>query len=553
MTRPPVADSPTAEWAAIQRREAERATPLRRIDPRVYTTLAITGGWCALLLAPQNLPLAMGFGVLATLLGTYAAILGRQVARQRAEFLRRALDAAQGRTTELERLRYLATVLLGGESSQQLQDEIARAAAELLEAEAAMVCLVAEEGRFLRIAAGVGPLVPHVGLLLPVERSLVGWVMTHDEPVLCPDAASDPRNFDPAGPRVALTSTAIMPLRSHGVVIGTVSAYNRRDGRQFDAHDLQLLAALGELVVLGLDRQAMLEDARQSEQQLAVKNRELVRATQLKSQFLTNMSHELRTPLNAIIGFSDLLLTRGVGDLNEMQDDFLQSVLRNGRHLLGLINNILDLSKIEAGRMTLALGACDVRDILTGAVTDTASLRSAKRQECEVRCEPGNDLAITADGVRIRQILYNLLANASKFTDEGGQIAVTAVRTRAPLPIPMDRAGDGLPEERRFVARDAVWIVVQDTGVGIKAEDMPKLFREFGQVDPGLGRQHQGTGLGLALCKSFVEMHGGMIGAESLPDVGSAFWFMLPVEGPVRRAGFAAAAGVGAPVTAVSA
>jgi protein-histidine pros-kinase len=266
----------------------------------------------------------------------------------------------------------------------------------------------------------------------------------------------------------------------------------------------------------------------------------------MKSQFLTNMSHELRTPLNAIIGFSDLLLTRGVGELNEMQDDFLQSVLRNGRHLLGHINNILDLSKIEAGRMQLTLGSTDVRDVLTGAVADTISLRSAKRQTCDVRVYEGDDLHITADSVRVRQILYNLLANASKFTDEGGEIVLTAVRARVPMPVPLDRATDSGSEERRFLPRDAVWVSVQDTGVGIKEDDMPKLFREFGQVDPGLGRQHQGTGLGLALCKSFVEMHGGQIGAESLSGYGSAFWFMLPVDGPVRRASFAGTIGTGA-------
>jgi len=512
----------------------------RRFDTRLITILAIALGWSAIYRAGESMPQAIALAVGASVAGLYAMQRGRELSIRRSENLRRALAAAEGRSRELERLRYLAAVLLGNGPTEALQDEIARAAAELLDAESAMIALVVEEGRYLRVAAGVGQLVPHVGLLVPVERSLAGWVLLHDQTVICDNQSTDPRNFDPSGPPLLLATCVIVPLRSYGVVVGIVGAYNRRDGQSFEQHDTELLSALGELVVLGLDRRAMLDDARQSEQQLAAKNRELVRATQLKSQFLTNMSHELRTPLNAIIGFSDLLLTQSIGPLNEMQDDFLQSVLRNGRHLLGLISNILDLSKIEAGRMQLSLGATDLRAVLTGAVTDTVSLRSARQQTCEVMIHDNDDLSLTADSVRVRQILYNLLANASKFTDEGGHIALTAVRARVPMPVPLDRASDVNSEERRFIPRDAVWVSVRDNGVGIRAEDMPKLFREFGQVDSGLGRQHQGTGLGLALCKSFVEMHGGMIDAESLVGVGSAFCFMLPVEGPVRRAAFAA-------------
>jgi signal transduction histidine kinase len=138
---------------------------------------------------------------------------------------------------------------------------------------------------------------------------------------------------------------------------------------------------------------------------------------------------------------------------------------------------------------------------------------------------------VVADGVRIRQILYNLLSNASKFTAEGGKISLAAVRTRAPLGRPAERAGD----ESRLVPQEVVWIAVTDEGVGIKREDMPKLFQEFSQVDSSASRRAQGTGLGLALCKKFVEMHGGTIGADSVYGKGAAFWFLLPAEGPVRR------------------
>jgi signal transduction histidine kinase len=242
------------------------------------------------------------------------------------------------------------------------------------------------------------------------------------------------------------------------------------------------------------------------------------------------MSHELRTPLNAIIGFSDLMLEGGAGDITATQREFTEAVLRNGKHLLSLINSVLDLSKVEAGRMSLSLALTDIREAITGAVTDTASLRTAKQQECILQLDSA-PLTIVADGVRIRQILYNLLSNASKFTAEGGKICLAAVRTRAPLRQPSDRAGD----RGRLVPHDVVWISVTDEGMGIKREDMPKLFQEFSQVDSSSSRRAQGTGLGLALCKKFVEMHGGTIGADSVYGKGTALWFLLPADGPLRR------------------
>jgi len=282
--------------------------------------------------------------------------------------------------------------------------------------------------------------------------------------------------------------------------------------------------------VVGLDRAAVLQESRQSERALAAKNAELQRATQLKSEFLANMSHELRTPLHAIIGFSDLILAGGSREINEQERDFLEAVLRNGRHLLALINSVLDLSKIEAGRMSLTLAKTDLREAIVGAVADTASLRSAKQQECALQLDDGA-LTIVADGVRVWQVLFNLLSNASKFTPEEGRITLSAMPTRAPLPLPADRAGD----ERRMVTQDVVWVSVVDTGIGITPEDKLKLFQEFSQVDSSSSRQAQGSGLGLALCKKFVEMHGGTIGADSIPGRGSSFWFILPASGPLRR------------------
>ncbi len=512
--------------------QATTTAPSRqtRFGTRALTAAAVLAGWTAFWLLAEQRPVGWFVGLAATLLAGFALHRGQQVADAQGQSLRIALAAADARNRELDRLRHLASTMLAGRELSELLREVAAAATELLEAEGGAITLVVEEGRFLRIEAATGPMRFATGRLLPVDGSLLGWVLSHDQPLISQDMDADPRSYPMPGTPISLTTTAIVPLRSAEVVIGTVSVYNRTDGRPFEEDDLQLLRTLGDQVVVGLDRANVLEEIRRNEQALVAKNRELLRATQLKSEFLANMSHELRTPLNAIIGFSDLMLTEGLGELNEQQRDFLEAILRNGRHLLGLINSVLDLSKIEAGRMTLNLVETDVLEAIQAAVTDTASLRTTKRQSCTVQVTEGRIEAL-ADGQRLRQILFNLLSNASKFTPEGGEITLSLVLTQAPLPVPADRSG----ERRRLSSREAVWISISDNGIGIKEEDKRRLFTEFSQVDSSASRQQQGTGLGLALAKKFVELHGGLIGAESIWGKGSTFWFILPIEGPVRR------------------
>jgi signal transduction histidine kinase len=496
----------------------------RLFGPGVLAGIAVAVGWVGLYFAFQRHWLGVALPLVTTVLGLAAHRRGEVLARRESE-------ALASRNRELERLRHLAATLLAGTDLTPLLHEVARAAVDLLEAESGGVTLVVEEGRFLKVAAAIGPFEASLGHLIPVDPSLLGWVVTHGRPLLSNDMEHDPRSYRLPGLDLELRTVAIIPLRSAGVIIGTVSVYNRSDGRPFGEHDLQVLQTLGDQVVMGLDRAAVLEESRRNERALVAKNAELQRATRLKSEFLANMSHELRTPLNAIIGFSDLVLAEGAGELDSQQRDYLEAVLRNGRHLLELINSVLDLSKIEAGRMSLTLEETDLRDAITAAVADTASLRSAKHQECTLDLDESG-LEVMADGVRVRQVLYNLLSNASKFTPEGGTISLSARRTRAPIRLPAERAGD----DRRMTTQDVIWVKVVDTGIGIAPGDMDKLFQEFSQVDSSPSRQAQGTGLGLALSRRFVEMHGGRIGAESVPGKGSAFWFILPIEGPRRRA-----------------
>jgi signal transduction histidine kinase len=502
----------------------------RRPGPAALSVAAVVIGWSGIYAAFHGSWLGVALPLVTTGLTWLAVVEGQRLGRARSGELRRALAASGARNRELERLRQLAATLLASTDSSRLIGEVAAAAGELLEAEGGGVLLLVEEGRFLRVASATGPLGQVLGALVPVDHSLVGWVVTHDLPLVSDDVAADPRTYVVPDMPATLRTAAVVPLRSAGVVIGVLSAFNRTAGRRFGDADLQLLQTLGDQVVLGLDRATVLEDSRQNVRALGAKNVELQRATRLKSEFLANMSHELRTPLNAIIGFSDLMLSGGTGEITAQQQEFLESVLRNGHHLLELINNVLDLSKIEAGRMSLTLAETDLREAITGAVADTVSLRQSKGQHCAVRLDQA-PLVVLADGIRIRQILFNLLANASKFTPDAGTIELSAVRTQAPLPLPADRAG----EQPRSVTRDVVWISVQDSGIGIAPEDMGKLFQEFSQVESSASRQAQGSGLGLALSKKFVEMHGGRIGAESIVSRGSTFWFILPADGPTRR------------------
>jgi signal transduction histidine kinase len=235
--------------------------------------------------------------------------------------------------------------------------------------------------------------------------------------------------------------------------------------------------------------------------------RQLEAASRHKSEFLANMSHELRTPLNAIIGFSEVLNERMFGDLNAKQAEYIQDILASGRHLLSLINDILDLSKVEAGRMELELGSFDLPATLENALTLVKE--RAARHAIDIHLTVGAGLgAVVADERKIKQVLLNLLSNAVKFTPDGGRIAVSAA------------LGDGMVE-----------IAVSDTGIGVAPGDQSTIFEEFRQAGSDHGRKQEGTGLGLALTKKLVELHGGQIWVKSQVGQGSTFTFTLPALG----------------------
>ena len=251
------------------------------------------------------------------------------------------------------------------------------------------------------------------------------------------------------------------------------------------------------------------------ERKVEERTRDLEVATRHKSEFLANMSHELRTPLNAIIGFSEVLQERMFGEMNEKQTEYIDDIHGSGKHLLSLINDILDLSKIEAGRMELDLATFSVPEAIGNALTLIRERALRHGIELTASIDPAVG-AISADERKFKQILLNLLSNAVKFTPEGGRVVVAA------------QPAHGMIE-----------VSVTDTGIGIALEDQEAVFEEFRQVGKDYTRKAEGTGLGLALTRKFVELHGGKIRLKSEPGKGSTFTFTLPLE-PARSVAAAA-------------
>jgi signal transduction histidine kinase len=239
--------------------------------------------------------------------------------------------------------------------------------------------------------------------------------------------------------------------------------------------------------------------------ELDEKSRELEAASRHKSEFLANMSHELRTPLNAILGFSQVLRERMVGDLNAKQEEYLDDILTSANHLLALINDILDLSKVEAGQVELELAPFSLREALERGVVMVRERATRDGVQVALTAVPEVDV-VNGDERRIRQVIFNLLSNAVKFTPTGGAVDVSAAQVNGEITVS-----------------------VADTGPGIAAEDQERIFEEFQQTEAGV-QQREGTGLGLALSKRLVELHGGRIWVESEPGKGSTFAFTLPAR-----------------------
>jgi len=345
---------------------------------------------------------------------------------------------------------------------------------------------LAEARRCTRIRKGEGVLGRTAITLEPVQVADITVPGAHESRLR--------ENLIESGIRAVLA----VPMVREGRLIGCLGVTRSRPGA-FPAETIELLRTFATQSALAIQNARLF-------QEIADKSRQLEAASRHKSEFLANMSHELRTPLNAVIGFSEVLIQRMFGALNDKQDEYLKDIYASGQHLLSLINDILDLSKIEAGRMELAPAPFHLPIALENAVTLVRERAARHGITLELDLDPRLG-ELVGDERKVKQVVLNLLSNAVKFTPDGGRITLKAGRR------------DGRAE-----------ISVADTGIGIAPEDQAAIFEEFRQVGTDETRKQEGTGLGLTLAKKFVELHGGRIWVESEPGRGSTFTFTLPVS-----------------------
>jgi GAF domain-containing protein len=423
----------------------------------------------------------------------------------------RLFQELQTRTQELarsvEQLRSLAEVSQAVNSTLDLDQVLATIVARavvLSSTDAGLIYELEESTRTLRLRATHGYSseleAEFTARPLTLGESVIGRAAESRMPVQIPDVASDNAYTGrgrEASERFGIRALLAVPLVQEGRVVGGLGVGRKQPGA-FSPEVVDLLQTFAAQSTLAIQNARLFREIEQ-------KSHELQIASQHKSQFLANMSHELRTPLNAILGYTELIVDQIYGEVPEKILAVLDRIEKSGRHLLGLINDVLDLSKIEAGQLVLSLADYSFSDVVQAVASAVGSLAAEKRLSLEIDVAP--DLPVgRGDERRITQVLLNLVGNAIKFT-ETGEVTIHIT------------ASDGA-----FLA------AVADTGPGIREEDRQRIFEEFQQSDSSSTKSKGGTGLGLAIAKRIVEMHGGRIWVESTVGKGSTFFFRIPVR-----------------------
>ena len=422
----------------------------------------------------------------------------------------RLFEEVQARTAELSRsvaeLKALGQVSQAVNSSLDLKIVLATIlghACEMSDTGGGAIYVLNEESGELLLEAGHNMTDEHLAAVrqhpIHLGDPVVGECALRGEAVEVADVTAEARSYPLFGilERAGFRALLAVPLLHQGRAIGALLVRRRRPGA-FAPDIVNLLKAFASQSSLAIYNARLFHEIERKGEQLAV-------ASQHKSQFLANMSHELRTPLNAILGYTELMLDGLYGDLPSKTTEVLERVQKNGTHLLGLINDVLDLSKIEAGQLVLSLEEYSLKDIVQTVVSATESLAAAKKLPLKVDVADGLPLG-HGDARRIAQVLLNLLGNAIKFTDVG------EVRIAAQM------------------ANAMFCVAVADTGPGIPASEQARIFNEFHQIDSSNTKKKGGTGLGLAIAKRIVELHGGRIWVKSEPGSGSTFQVELPLR-----------------------
>lgn len=371
---------------------------------------------------------------------------------------------------------------------------------------------------------------------IKAEKDIVKWISNWKKPILLSDLNELPviEFFHAMTKEIEYGISLSVPLVVKGKLKGMINLGEKEFKKPFFQKDLQLLSTLGGPVAFAIENAKLYEKLREAHNKLEIKVKErtaelrqtlekleeamqtVEAATRAKSNFLANMSHELRTPLNAIIGFSEILRAQTFGEINKKQQSYVNHVLTSGKHLLDLINDILDLAKVESGKMELKLSEVKFATLLKNGLVmiKEKAMKHGIKLDLKIPKEMEN-FTIEADERKLKQVIFNLLSNSAKFTNEGGSI-----------------------ETATWKKGKELFVCITDTGIGLKKEDLERIFGEFEQVDSSRGRKQTGTGLGLALSRRMIELHGGKMWAESEGEgKGSCFTFSIPISTPKKWKG----------------
>lgn len=397
----------------------------------------------------------------------------------------------------LERILEISRELTSTVSLGPLLHQIVQVAAELTGGEEASILLLNRAGELRFLAASGDPAGQLRDIPVPVEDSIAGAVLLSGEPAIISDTHSDPRHYGVVGRQIGLETHSLLavPLQIKERRIGVLEAINKQGGGAFDSEDVETLTTLAAQAAVAIENARLVGDLRKAYARLGELDK-------LKSDFIAIASHELRTPLSLILLYAAMIREQ-IGDAEGQQ---LDAVLRAAMRLRYIIETMLNLRYLETGQMELVLESFDLRAEVQDACEEYEPIAETRGLTLAADL-PSKEVTILADREKVRVVLDNLISNAVKFNSPGGQVHISLV--------PQD---------------DGAEIVVADTGIGIPADEVDRVFDRFYQVEDHMTRRHGGMGLGLSIVKGVVELHGGRVSVESVPERGSRFTVLLPLS-----------------------